>query len=63
MRVTEEALTEFGDRIKTWQLIPSDGGKFELTVNGELVYSKKETGRHTDPEEVNQLLADKLASL
>jgi hypothetical protein len=28
-----------------------------------LVYSKKETGRHTDPEEVNQLLADKLASL
>jgi selenoprotein W-related protein len=30
-------------------LIPSDGGCFELKVNGELIYSKLETGRF--PEE------------
>ena len=62
MRVTEAALAEFGDQIKSWLLIPSDGGRFELTVAGDLIYSKLETGRHTDPEEINELLAGKLAS-
>lgn len=63
MRVTEAALNELGKHVRRWQLIPSDGGRFELTVNGDLIYSKLATGRHTDPEEVNQLLTDKLASL
>jgi selenoprotein W-related protein len=33
-------------------LIPSKGGVFEVTVDGDLIYSKKESGRHADPEEV-----------
>jgi selenoprotein W-related protein len=33
-------------------LIPSKGGAFEVIVDGDLVYSKKATGRHADPEEV-----------
>jgi selenoprotein W-related protein len=33
-------------------LIPSKGGVFEVTVDGALVYSKKATGRHADPQEV-----------
>jgi selenoprotein W-related protein len=32
--------------------VPSKGGAFEVTVDGALVYSKKATGRHADPEEV-----------
>lgn len=63
MRVTAEALEAFGDKVTSWKLIPSSGGRFELTVNGDLIYSKLETGRHTDPEEVNQLLEAKLAGL
>lgn len=33
-------------------LIPSKGGVFEVNVDGTLVYSKKATGRHADPEQV-----------
>ncbi|MBC8334056.1 MAG: SelT/SelW/SelH family protein [Anaerolineae bacterium] len=33
-------------------LIPSDGGKYEITVNGDLVYSKLKTNRHAEPGEV-----------
>jgi selenoprotein W-related protein len=33
-------------------LIPSRGGVFEVMVGDELVYSKKETGRHAEYNEV-----------
>jgi selenoprotein W-related protein len=37
-------------------LIPSDGGKYEITVNGDLVYSKLKTNRHAEPGEVLGLI-------
>jgi selenoprotein W-related protein len=37
-------------------LIPSDGGRFELTVNGKLLFSKLRLGRHADPGEISGLL-------
>jgi selenoprotein W-related protein len=43
-------------------LIPSDGGRFEVTVNGELIYSKLETGRHLEEGELADLVADYLSS-
>ena len=33
-------------------IVPSRGGVFEVTVDEELVYSKKKTGRHADFDEV-----------
>ncbi|MDQ4143556.1 MAG: Rdx family protein [Actinomycetota bacterium] len=33
-------------------IIPSRGGVFEVTVDGELVFSKKATGRHGDYEQI-----------
>jgi selenoprotein W-related protein len=33
-------------------LVPSRGGVFEVTVDSELVYSKKATGRHAEYDEV-----------
>ncbi len=38
--------------ISSWKLIPSTGGVFDVTVNGELIFSKKEAGRHAEPGEV-----------
>jgi selenoprotein W-related protein len=43
--------------IETIALIPSDGGKFEIEVNGDLLYSKLETKRHAEPGEVAQVIA------
>jgi selenoprotein W-related protein len=34
------------------ELIPGSGGVFEITVNGEKVYSKKETGEFPDSNEI-----------
>lgn len=31
-------------------LIPSGGGRYEVTIDGELVYSKAATGQHTTSE-------------
>ena len=33
-------------------IVPSRGGVFEVEVDGDLVYSKKQTGRHAEHEEI-----------
>lgn len=35
--------------ISALTLVPMGGGVFEVTVNGEKIYSKKETGQFPDP--------------
>lgn len=45
-------MEEFEHRIESLTLQPSRGGVFEVMVDGETVYSKKETGRHATIEEV-----------
>jgi selenoprotein W-related protein len=37
-------------------LVPSDGGRFEVTVNDRLVYSKLQTHRHVESGEVVDLV-------
>ena len=47
-----QLLEEFEPDIDEFTLIVSDGGRFEVEVDGDLVYSKKETGRHAEYEDV-----------
>jgi len=49
-------LKEFEPEIETITLVPSDGGRFELSVNDKLVYSKLETHRHAEPGEIAGLI-------
>jgi selenoprotein W-related protein len=42
----------YKDIISDIELVPADGGKYEIRVNGDLIYSKLETGRHADPPEI-----------
>jgi len=37
-------------------LVPSNGGRYEISVNGQLIYSKLQTGRHPEPGEVLGLI-------
>ncbi|MBT8461386.1 MAG: Rdx family protein [Gemmatimonadetes bacterium] len=37
-------------------LIRSGGGVFEVQLDGQLIYSKKATGRHCTPEEILSLI-------
>ncbi len=41
------------------ELVPGGGGIFDVEVDGELVYSKFETGRFPEPGEVVELIAKK----
>lgn len=41
------------------KLIPSGGGVFEVTVDGERVFSKQALGRHAEPGEVVALIAER----
>ncbi|MBE3554656.1 MAG: Rdx family protein [Thermicanus sp.] len=46
----------FGGQVKEVTLITSKGGVFEITVNGKKIYSKKETGKFPDVEQlVNEM--------
>jgi len=49
-------LGTFKQKIKDLKLIPASGGCFELTVNGELLYSKLETGKFPDEQAMLDLL-------
>jgi selenoprotein W-related protein len=50
--LVDELLNHFEHLIESVALIPSDGGKFEVSVNGKLIYSKLQTHRHAEQGEV-----------
>jgi selenoprotein W-related protein len=47
--LTSKLLATYKQKIKDLKLIPSGGGCFEVSINGELIYSKLKTGKF--PEE------------
>ena len=47
--MTTKILTTFKQQIRELKLIPAGGGCFELSANGELLYSKLQT--HEFPDE------------
>jgi selenoprotein W-related protein len=49
-------LKEFEPNIESIILVPSDGGRFEFSIDGKLLYSKLETHRHAEPGEIAQLV-------
>jgi len=54
--LANELLNGFEPEIESITLIPSEGGRFEITVNDMLIYSKLQTGRHANPGEVIALV-------
>ena len=48
-------------QIGSFTLVPSEGGRFEFSVNGDLIFSKKQLGRHAEEGEVIGLLRKYLA--
>ncbi len=49
-------MKQFEHMVEDVSLVPSDGGRFEVTVNGKLIYSKLETKRHAQPGEIIGLI-------
>jgi len=55
-------LPRYKRSIRSFQLIPSKGGCFELTVGGKLLYSKLETGVFPDESEMIRAVGEALGA-
>jgi len=53
-----ELLNQFEPDIESITLVPSDGGRFEFSINGKLVFTKLELHRHADVGEIASLVRD-----
>jgi selenoprotein W-related protein len=42
-------------------LLPGTGGIFEVRLNDELLWNKKQAGRFPEPKEIKQLIRDRIA--
>ena len=52
MSLVQELLKEYEHVIESVALVPSDEGRFEVSVNGELVFSKLQSKRHAEAGEI-----------
>jgi selenoprotein W-related protein len=61
--LTEEIIKgmEYG-ALSSLTLIPSEGGVFEVTVNGELIHSKTETGKFPAQGAILEKLKQRVSS-
>ena len=60
--MAQELLTTFAEEIGSLALTPdASGGVFEVRVDGEIVWSRKEQGRFPDIKELKQLVRDRIA--
>lgn len=59
--MAQELLTTFEDEITSLTLKPGTGGIFEVRVNDNLVWSRKEEGRFPEITELKQRVRDQVA--
>jgi len=55
---TRDLLTNYQHVIDDLRLVTGDKGVFDVVVDGELLYSKGDTGRHANDGEVLKLFSE-----
>ncbi len=59
--LAQELLTTFEKELGEVALVPSSGGIFEITLDGETLASNRESKRMPEAGEVKRLLRDRIA--
>ena len=60
--MAQELLTTFAEELGSVTLTPDGtGGVFEVRVNNEVIWSRKEQGRFPELKEIKQLIRDRVA--
>lgn len=59
--MAQELLTTFETEVGEVALVPGTGGIFEVRINEETIWSRKERGRFPDIKELKQLVRDHVA--
>ncbi len=62
MSAVSDLLSAYQHVIESLTLVTGAKGIFDVEVDGELLYSKRDTGRHAEPGEVLALFRDRYAS-
>jgi len=58
--LTDELLTGWAPVIENIDLVPSAKGRFEVTLDGELIFSKAALGRHAEPGEIAAIVRERI---
>lgn len=59
--MAQELLTTFTTELGEVALVPGTGGIFEVRLEEELIFSRKEQGRFPESKELKQLVRDRIA--
>lgn len=59
--LAQEVLLTFGPEIGEVALIPGSGGRFEVRLDGEVLFSRHPHGRFPEPREIKELIRDRIA--
>ena len=62
MSAVSDLLSNYQHVITGLRLVTGDKGVFDVAVDGDLIYSKAQTGRHAEPGEVLELFTDLMES-
>ena len=58
--LAESVMAEFGQQFEDITLIPADAGRFEVSIDDDLVFDKKAEGRFPENEEIKSKIREKL---
>jgi selenoprotein W-related protein len=59
--LAQELLSTFDTELGEVALVPGTGGVFEVRVDDELIWSRKEKGRFPEAKEIKQRVRDRVA--
>lgn len=59
MGAANDILANYQHVVESFTFTTGSKGVFDVTVDGELLYSKAKTGRHAEPGEVLRLFTEK----
>ncbi len=57
MRLADALMTSLKRRMQALELVPSDKGRFEISVDGKLIHSKLATGEFPDERQLVRSIA------
>ena len=58
--LTDELLSGWAPIIEDIELVPSSGGRFEVTLDDELIFSKAALKRHAEPGEIAGVVRERI---
>jgi selenoprotein W-related protein len=59
--MAQELLTTFQEELGEVALVPGTGGVFEVRLDDDLIWSRKDQGRFPEGKELKQLVRDRVA--